>query len=1154
MPLPSNTFRIFVSSTFSDLKEERNALQREVFPKLRDLCRQYGYRFQAIDLRWGISEEAGLDQQTMKICLEEIARCQKTTPRPNFIILMGDRYGWCPLPYEIPADEYEIILTATHNDDDKDLLNSWYLSDDNNVPPVYCLQPRTGDFVDTPKWEVVEHRLRSVCLTAIKGSQLGIAEQLKYITSATEQEIIRGLMRVPDAYEHVFCFSREFTVSQSDGTRIPASRTSIDYSFQDFFDFSLEKLDSIALQRISNLKDRLSKLLGNNMYHYKVELHDGIVKQDYLKQLCEDVLEVLSRIITEQTRAQAVVDDLMREVTAHAEFGKKRAEYFEGRDSIIKIISRYLSEDKRVPLVIHGASGLGKSALMAMVAEQAKIAYPDTKIVSRFIGATPSSSDRRSLLESLCHQIYRDYQVDEASIPNEYEQLVDEFHKSLALATEENPLFLFLDALDQLAEISESSELSWLPKYLPKNVWLIVSCLDGSYLSMLKDLVAPQNFVELSPMSLEEGQRLLAAWLTDAKRTLQPHQREEILSKFISCGSPLYLKLAFDEARHWKSYTGRTTLSGDVKGIIGDLFTRLCSNENHGLVIVSNSLCYLATAKNGLSEDELLEILSQDEAVIQDFRQRAFYRPPEKKLPFVVWSRLFYDLEPYMTERFADNSKLMTFFHPQLAEVVNDKFLAGDIKKKRRQTLANYFSKQSPWLKNDDRRTPNLRKVSEQPWQLARLESWPELYELMADLTFFNAGWRVNRLEVQAYWTKIEGSSSLCMREAYRPVLDKPAQHHEYTWNVAALLASFGHISEALTLRRYLIDYYRRGRDYNGLQSALTATALLHKDLGEMDEAVKLLEEQEKLCRDMGYTKWLSRSLVVHGMILYDRGYLDGAMRLFREQESICSRLNDKAGQRHALFNQANILSVQGDLYGAMKVYRELETGYRSGGDRENLGICLGNQASILSMQGDKDGAIKLYRKQEQICREIGNMAGLVGCLNNLATHRSHHKPEEAVKLLSEAERICRDTGYKRMLAETLGNQADLVLQARGDLAKAVWLVQEEERISRELGDKIGLSHSLGRQAIIRTMHRDLAGALTLLKQQESICRELSYKMGLATTLADQAVVLALKGDLKEALRAGGEAIELAEKHGLGGTAQKARAALNFVRERLSKP
>ncbi len=38
MPHSSRTFRIFVSSTFSDLKAERNTLQERVFPHLRELA------------------------------------------------------------------------------------------------------------------------------------------------------------------------------------------------------------------------------------------------------------------------------------------------------------------------------------------------------------------------------------------------------------------------------------------------------------------------------------------------------------------------------------------------------------------------------------------------------------------------------------------------------------------------------------------------------------------------------------------------------------------------------------------------------------------------------------------------------------------------------------------------------------------------------------------------------------------------------------------------------------------------------------------------------------------------------------------------------------------------------------------------------------
>src|SRR5271166_4780982 len=144
----TRTFRVFVSSTFSDLKKEREALQERAFPRLRELCHQHGCRFQAIDLRWGVSEEAALDQQTMNICLEELRRCQRTTPRPNFIVLLGERYGWCPLPPQIPSHEFAQIEERTRAPRDHALLMQWYRRDENAVTPQYCLQARTGKHVE----------------------------------------------------------------------------------------------------------------------------------------------------------------------------------------------------------------------------------------------------------------------------------------------------------------------------------------------------------------------------------------------------------------------------------------------------------------------------------------------------------------------------------------------------------------------------------------------------------------------------------------------------------------------------------------------------------------------------------------------------------------------------------------------------------------------------------------------------------------------------------------------------------------------------------------------------------------------------------------------------------------------------------------------
>ena len=74
------------------------------------------------------------------------------------------------------------------------------------------------------------------------------------------------------------------------------------------------------------------------------------------------------------------------------------------------------------------------------------------------------------------------------------------------------------------------------------------------------------------------------------KRRLQNKQENHLLEKFKKCGLPLYLKLAFEEARLWKSYDALPELSEDIPGILRDLFKRLSQESNHGEMLVSRSL------------------------------------------------------------------------------------------------------------------------------------------------------------------------------------------------------------------------------------------------------------------------------------------------------------------------------------------------------------------------------------------------------------------------------------------------------------------------------------------------------------------------------------------------------------------------------------
>ncbi|MGE3801542.1 MAG: tetratricopeptide repeat protein [Candidatus Kapaibacterium sp.] len=91
MNSPTTDLRIFLSSTFTDMQEEREYLMKKVFPEIRRICRERGVVFTEVDLRWGITERQARRHKIVELCLDEITR-----HKPYIITLIGDRYGWRP--------------------------------------------------------------------------------------------------------------------------------------------------------------------------------------------------------------------------------------------------------------------------------------------------------------------------------------------------------------------------------------------------------------------------------------------------------------------------------------------------------------------------------------------------------------------------------------------------------------------------------------------------------------------------------------------------------------------------------------------------------------------------------------------------------------------------------------------------------------------------------------------------------------------------------------------------------------------------------------------------------------------------------------------------------------------------------------------------
>ena len=142
--MKNKVIRLFISSTFADFMEERDRINRLIVPKMERFCKERGYLFQVVDLRFGVSLDAMMAQDTMKICLEEIKRCQGTKHYPNFMLLIGDRYGWCPLPTMIEVETFEQLILWGQETflGDIQLLNKWYQLDENQIPPSYILKEK----------------------------------------------------------------------------------------------------------------------------------------------------------------------------------------------------------------------------------------------------------------------------------------------------------------------------------------------------------------------------------------------------------------------------------------------------------------------------------------------------------------------------------------------------------------------------------------------------------------------------------------------------------------------------------------------------------------------------------------------------------------------------------------------------------------------------------------------------------------------------------------------------------------------------------------------------------------------------------------------------------------------------------------------------
>ena len=722
----SRIIKFFLSSTFLDFQQERDALQQNVFPRLKALCANNGFQFQPVDLRWGVEKEVIENNQAIDFCLNEVERCI-SHPQPSMLILVGQRYGWIPIPSRIPQEIWKTIIQHLSTEDAA-LLRQWYAVDNNDVTPHFYLQEKGS----LSNWSEIEEKLRALFVTVAKHAHNLPAD---YQYSATEREIRHALTN--DVVSSVV-FTRDFLSENSHPKFISESQSEIE-SLARLKAFIGENQNAVQLQAKVDLDEYLH-FSNDPKYANSDQSHKEY--PDYLREFCETIYNQFERIIVREIEAFEMLTPVAIELAEQEKIKSKKAQIVIGRERETQSIVDFAHSETDVPFyLLYGKSGIGKSCVMANAIERIQ-ADSTFLTVFRFLGNSEQSTTLSRALRSIKTQLFPDKSTrwSVSSTDDVVSRLVSQF----SCLEESQKVILFIDGLDQTPAFE--SEVHELIAGLPKNVKLVLSVADkinNTATNYFNSLLYTPHKLAITSLNEDETSILINTLLRKEGRTLTLKQRL-LVEKQCANKTPLYIDLACKIAMHWKS--GKDYCSDDLGQTEHQLLRRflnsLTREKFHKPELLAAVLGNLSAAKAGLSQLELLGIISENTGLINKFNSATLSVQKLSRLPDAFFSRLYDDLKDLFTEVLIDDELLIRPAHKLLAEVMKKEFYDLD-KYQYHHNLIDYFRA------NKNRK----RKVRELSWSLFCSNDSQGLYDVLSDIENFGLLFEVyvDEMEVLRY-------------------------------------------------------------------------------------------------------------------------------------------------------------------------------------------------------------------------------------------------------------------------------------------------------------------------------------------------------------------------------------------------------------------
>ncbi len=767
----------------------------------------------------------------------------------------------------------------------------------------------------------------------------------------------------------------------------------------------------------------------------------------------EEIGPAVEAALTEQIEARfpeaEAPDAFTQTLRLHGAYARERRGLHIGAAPYLAALDRWMAKADAPPLLITGASGGGKSTLVANWLHDWRNTHPNDIVFEHYLGASPDSADPMLLMHRLWEHLNR-ATGENVDLPAGNVELMD-VASALAQRLAQANVFAerksanILIALDGLDKLSNEQNMRWLMS-VPR-VKLVGSSLDGE--AKAAALARGWTALDVKPLSDAERGEFIERTLEGWGRKLSPGQIAAFFAH-AQAGNPLFLKTVLDELRVTATHArlderlGIYLAARDMPDLFTRVLQRLEADCDPGLV--AKALPLIWASRVGLEETEIRAITGATP---------------------LAWATLRNGLG----DGLRDQAGRLAFSHDFLRQAVDARYLAGaDRKRAAHLAIADQF----------DKRAANARQAEELPFQLRAAEAWDRLEALLVDLDGLELLRGRGDDELWGYWLPLKArgrdpEALLC--GAFEVLAGAAKRWSQANVDLASELdrflrfaGAFGEPVRRLRESRFTACERLFGADHPDTLASmdnLIHTLAFRDDFGRVQELRQHAFEARMRTLGPDHPDTLSTVLgLADGLIL--RGDLSSAQDL---QERVLEARTRVLGSEHADTLQsmalvASTLSHRGDLEGARALQeRVLEAKTRLLGPEHHSTITSMNDLAITLYasgfaSGDLDEAQSL---QERVLTARLRLFGpahfdTLAAQTNLALIlRGRFEYERAQELQEQVlEELTRQFGAEHH--STLGALSNLAgtLYAQGNLDGALKAL---ERALEGYERLLGLQH-----------------------------------------------------------------------------------------------